>query len=396
MAVKWQQVSSVSIVSLFFVLAGLLNLTGVSFSDDGDKVCTDCFSEIRVNSTFWQIRVEHAGEDKPSVFKKQTRSRTLWVNLDKIEELVTTDPSIKVDILVPTNRIASTLINHPEYGRLRALKDGDTLIFRNTKSRPQPSRIILHGQKGPTQTVKWNFDLEHFLMEDINIDPLWLPTVIPSDTEGKSSFDVEISSGVFEIRECSTREVTRNTYINHTVYFNHTFCSDEPNNKSCSQVPDYEVTEETRFGSETVTERFDCRTIGLKKDGLILDCPENSRCDVIKDYPQFEVTESACNKEVFHDECASTELITLDGEEFTRCTKVNTVSTIIRTTCITETPNGFLNEFCILDCNDGDCNLDAKQSDGRGWSSICILPEDFDSGSSFDVNRFRKSRVTIK
>ena len=130
-SLKWQQIAIGGIVSLFVVLGGLLNLAGISHSDDGDKVCTDCFSEIRVFSTYWDIKVEHAGEDRDVVFKKRTRSRTIWVNLDKIEQLVTTDPSIKVDILVPTNRIASTEINHPEYGRLRFLKEGDSLIHRN-------------------------------------------------------------------------------------------------------------------------------------------------------------------------------------------------------------------------------------------------------------------------
>ena len=71
--VKWQQVSVGAVVSLFFLLGGLLNLSGVSHSTDGDKICTDCFSEIKVKSTYWAIKVEHAG-DKPSVFKKQTRS----------------------------------------------------------------------------------------------------------------------------------------------------------------------------------------------------------------------------------------------------------------------------------------------------------------------------------
>jgi len=179
MAIKWQDIvkyGGTGLVGLGIFLGLLFSLAGVSHSDDGDKECTDCYSEIKIFSTYWEIRVTFERPDENVVFKKRTRSRTLWINLHKIEELVTTNPEIKVDILVPTNRIAFTEINHLEYGRLRFLKEGDTLIKRNTKSRPSPSRIILHGQKGALQTVKWNFDLEHFLMEDINIDPVWLPT----------------------------------------------------------------------------------------------------------------------------------------------------------------------------------------------------------------------------
>ena len=130
---KWQQVAFGTMVTLSLLLGGILNLSGISYSTDGDKICIDCFSEIKVNSTYWEIKVESAGEDMPSVFKKRTRSRTLWVNLDKINELVTTDPDIKVEILVPAIKRTSTM-KHEDYGYLRPLKDGDTLIKRNTKN----------------------------------------------------------------------------------------------------------------------------------------------------------------------------------------------------------------------------------------------------------------------
>ena len=175
MAIKWQQVLTYGgsgTISLFVLLMLITNLSGMTVSDDGDKVCINCYSEIKIFSTYWEIKVENAG-DKPVIFKKRTRSRTLWINLDKIEEFITTDPQVKVEILVPTNRIARTKINHEDYGRLRDLKSGDTLIHRNKKSRPQPSRIILHAEKDVLDTVKWSFNLDHWLMQEIDIDPIW-------------------------------------------------------------------------------------------------------------------------------------------------------------------------------------------------------------------------------
>ena len=174
---KWQEInefgkrhSTKSLVFLPIVLALILNLAGMSYSDDGDKICTDCYSLVEVNSTYWEVGVEHAG-DKDLAFKKRARSRTLWINLDKVS-LVTTDPPIETELLVPTIKKYAT-VNHPEYGYLRPIKDGDKIIKRKTKARPYPSRIILHGIKPADLTVKWSFDLDYYLIEDINIDPIW-------------------------------------------------------------------------------------------------------------------------------------------------------------------------------------------------------------------------------
>ncbi len=171
MTLKWQQVAVGGFVSLFLLLGGILNLAGVSYSHDGDKTCTDCFSEIKLFSTFWVIKAGNYG-DEPVLFKKVSRSRTLHVNLDKIDEFVETNPEVKVEILVPAIKRTSTM-NHLEYGYLRPLKHGDTLIYRNNANRKAPSRIIIHGIN-VTGTVKWGFELEHFLMEDISIDPKWI------------------------------------------------------------------------------------------------------------------------------------------------------------------------------------------------------------------------------
>ena len=247
--VKWQQVSIGIIVSLSFLLGGLLNLSGVSYSDDGDKTCTDCFSEIKVNSTYWEVKVEHAGEDKNSVFKKRTRSRTLWVNLDKINELVTTDPAIKVDILVPAIKRTST-IKHDDYGYLRPLKDGDTLIKRNTKSRPSPSRIILHAENVNT-IIKWNFDLEHWLIQDINIDPVW--------------FGIKIDY----LQECSTERKRQNTTIRSTCSTNQTITHyDNSTNPKTSYDSIYLYNFTCITGYEIrIKNTTTCRNVGVELEG---------------------------------------------------------------------------------------------------------------------------------
>lgn len=172
MAIKWQQIltyGSSGIVGLAFLLAGILNLSGMSYSFDGNKTCTDCYSEIRVNSTYWEIKVENAGNN-PIVFRK-TLSPVLYINLDKIDELITTNPPIKTEILVPTTSKFATQKNE-EYGYLRLLKSGDALIHRYSRSNPSESRFIIHGANVST-IVKWSFDLDSVYSREISIDPIW-------------------------------------------------------------------------------------------------------------------------------------------------------------------------------------------------------------------------------
>src|SRR3990167_650437 len=162
---KWQQLAGFGTIGMIVLIVGLLNLSGMSYSNDGDKFCTECYSEIKINSTYWEIKVEHAG-NKDVVFKKLSRSRTLWVNLDKIDEFLIIEPKIKIDILVPTISSSAT-IKHDEYGYLRTLKDGDILIARGQ------DRFIIYGNKPINLTVKWSFVLKDELIENINIDPIW-------------------------------------------------------------------------------------------------------------------------------------------------------------------------------------------------------------------------------
>ncbi len=275
---KWQAILGyvgTGTVSIAVLLFFILNTVGVSYSDDGNKTCVDCFSEIKVKSTYWEIKVENAG-DKPVVFKKRTRSRTLWVNLDKIDELVTTDPKVKVEILVPTiSKYA--IMKHPDYGYLRPLVSGNTLIKRNTKAIPSLSRIILHGQdiKG---TVKWNFDLEHFLMEDINIDPIWFGVSITPLKDCWTEYFTVMQDVMGEVVE------TRSVFSHYeTIYAEHTVCSDYPINLTCTQelsehhqeaVMVYkDFTSEIKIGEISVLKpRKKCKKLGYNISGKILNC----------------------------------------------------------------------------------------------------------------------------
>ena len=71
-----------------------------------------------------------------------------------------------------------------------------------------------------------------------------------------------------------------------------------------------------RCNPTQVVKQVNCKTLGIITKGLKLSCPIDHRCDIIG------------------------------------------------------------SEFCILDCNDGDCNYNAKQSEGRGWSFACIEIDD--------------------
>src|SRR3990167_9262131 len=165
---KWQTGAVSSVVGLAVILSVILNLSRMSYSSSPDIFCTDCYSKIEVNSTYWNICVEHAG-DKTAIFKKSVYGRVLYINLDKINEIITTNPEIKTDLLVQTIKSRAEFTSE-EFGYLRNVKDGDCIIQRTIK----PNKFYIHGNKLETQQVKWSFDVESTTIEDINIDPIWL------------------------------------------------------------------------------------------------------------------------------------------------------------------------------------------------------------------------------
>ena len=156
---KWQDVkkyligSSVGIVVLF---SALFLLTGFDYTYSGDIVCGEtCESYINVTTTYWRICFDSYNGTKyedETLFKKQTRSRTLHINLDKVDNIIHTEPEVEVDWLVPT------------YGnKWRPIKGGDCWERRKV------NKIKLIGHKEANQNVKWSFDLG----DKVNIDPVW-------------------------------------------------------------------------------------------------------------------------------------------------------------------------------------------------------------------------------
>ncbi len=128
---KWQQVSILLTALLISTFAGIANLTGVEYSTSGDSYVnysSNGFAYINFTSTYWAICFEHSG-DKDSVYKKRTRSRTLWFNLDKV---TFSNPVVEVSFQTATRG----------KDNWRDVKDGDC-IKRKTKARPQPNRFRL-------------------------------------------------------------------------------------------------------------------------------------------------------------------------------------------------------------------------------------------------------------
>ena len=307
MVIKWQQIltyASSGTIGLLSLIVLIANLSGMSWSDDGNKTCIDCYSEIRVNSTYWEIKVENAG-DKPLVFRK-TLSPVLYINLDKINELVTTNPPIKTEILVATTSKFATQKNE-DYGYLRPLKSGDILIHRYSKSIPSESRFIIHGINVKT-IVKWNFDLESFYFKDINIDPYW--------------FGISIES----LKSCYN-EIYEEKVLNYDleiIFLNETFCQDFPINKSCSNKVIQNFTRRINVQESTIIKsREICSIIGIEINGkkinwnkadfnckrtLFKGCCDSridgngdGNCTSGESYITFDVRNLTFNKYLFHE-----------------------------------------------------------------------------------------------
>ena len=167
---KWQDAAAILVVLIgiggaigYSDLFGVLfELTGVEYTYTGDQVCGDtCESYINVTTSYWRVCFNHYNGTKyedETLFKKVSRSRTLHVNLDNVDNVVSTDPRIEVDWMVPT------------YGKnWRPLKDGDCW------ERKKVNRIKLVGHKEEWQDVKWTFAMEDPFNSDYNIDidPKW-------------------------------------------------------------------------------------------------------------------------------------------------------------------------------------------------------------------------------
>lgn len=158
--VRWQDVAKyltggVGIIALF---SALFLLTGVSYTHSGDIYCDEiCESYINVTTKYWRICFDNYNGTKyeaETLFKKQTRSRTLHVNLDHVDNIIQTEPKVEVEWLVPARG----------KGNWRPIKGGDCW------ERGKNNRIKLVGHKEKAQNVKWSF----ILGDKVDIDPEWI------------------------------------------------------------------------------------------------------------------------------------------------------------------------------------------------------------------------------
>ena len=232
MTLKWQDIAKYGAggaVSVFFFLALLTNLSGISnIQDSGNQTCLkNCESYVNFTSTYFEFCFERGG-DKDLIYKKVSTSRRLWVNMDKVNYLVPTNPQIPISLQVPALG----------KNNWRDLKEGDCLK-RTTQDNPLPIRLKIIGTKEATQTVKWGFSLDSWLTEEIYIDPVWNGL-----TEIKDCYDIqsirletisykcekEIVDGVIDpitkLNVTFTKSVEITCYTEETQYINSTICSE--------------------------------------------------------------------------------------------------------------------------------------------------------------------------
>lgn len=207
---RWQDVSKqllaagsglgvVGLLSLLFMLSGISHVdSGDSFQYECDRgICGDAF--INISTTYWNFEFEHLSDSQsiylpsdltnfkgslkkykvselnftPVLYKKATRGRKLWVNLDAVQMIVDTQPNIGVDWMVPARG----------KDNWRPLKEGDTW------SRGDVNRIKLVAYNIPEDTiVKWSF-----VVGEVNIDPFWFPYDYVSTLDYNYTFETMLA-----------------------------------------------------------------------------------------------------------------------------------------------------------------------------------------------------------
>ncbi len=192
---KWQEAAKLigggtGVIALISIL---VILSGMSYEHSGDMYCEDtCESYINITTRYWRVCFEESDKEE-TLYKKQSRSRTLWVNLNNIDNIISTEPSTEVEWVVPT------------YGRKwRPIKSGDCW------DRGRVNKIKLIGHKRYDETVKWSFNFD----DKINIDPKWIKTNVtytPYSRYGDGVALIE-SQGFYELPD--KRIVKRNEVPN--------------------------------------------------------------------------------------------------------------------------------------------------------------------------------------
>lgn len=204
---KWQDVAKLLtailvsgvLITQVDLFGAIFQLSGVSYTHSGDIICGEqCNSTINVTTWYWNIGFENTKEtqrvylpynmiyggsnetltsfvygelsegNQSVIYKKARWGRKLWINLDKISNIISTDPdqNVYVEWLVPARG----------KNNWRPIKDGD--YWSRLK---RPNRIKLIGHKSMYDTIKWNFKTGDY----VDIDPVWVgPNKPPGLIEG--------------------------------------------------------------------------------------------------------------------------------------------------------------------------------------------------------------------
>jgi len=167
---SWQKVALIlssillvgGIITYSSLFGSLFQLKGINYTASGDVYCdTTCESYINVTTSYWSVCFGYFNNTKyqnETLFKKVALSRTLWVNLNNVKNVISTNPEVPVDWLVPA-------ING-----WRIIKDGDCW------NRKKVNKIKIVGHKEKSETIKWGLSMGEY----ISLDPLWIG--IPDET----------------------------------------------------------------------------------------------------------------------------------------------------------------------------------------------------------------------
>lgn len=267
---KWQSVAAIFITIILGtgglltytdLFGGLFLLTGVTYSHSGDS---QLFIEedvlqgkafVDVNTTYWNICFEHSDRDKV-LYAKVSTSRTRWVNLNLVDQIIITEPRVPVKWQVPT------------YGnKWRDIKDGDCWV------RGKVNRNKLIGYPENNEVIKWSF----ILGDEIDVDPLWLPIPIPTD-------DVKITSVSLLDKQTgywNYWNTTKDVYV--FVPICGTYYENNKTYAGCWKVDYVEITEHEEY---IVTKEWQEVLVNNKPmDVTVLDwwCYEDKSCTICED-----------------------------------------------------------------------------------------------------------------
>ena len=184
---------SIGVVIMIFMLTG----SDVSYTNWPDcENGTDCYARFEINESYYRICFNIDDTvSTPQFFKKQSRSRTLWVNTSRYG-FVSTTPNIQTELMMGT--IKSRGIDQAPDGKwLREVATNDCI------ERSKTNYLYVKGIKDPLQEVEWKMDL-------FDIDPVW--DAIRPSTLNESSGKYEYQEEGVIITVTMAKEKTFNSY----------------------------------------------------------------------------------------------------------------------------------------------------------------------------------------